>query len=85
MSAAASAYTRCMSFKHEVTPEEIIDFYTGILRGENEKFKDADAFKAAEFFIKYFAMLEKKDTSSGGVVIIDNIRKGGDGDAERLS
>lgn len=77
----ANACMRCMSFnKGDVTPEEIIEFYTKILRGEDENFKSADSFKAAEFFIKYFGMLEKKDMSSGGVIIIDNIGREEDRD-----
>lgn len=73
VSDAVSVCTMSTHFDGAVCPEEIIEFYTGILRGTDERFKSADAFKAAEFFIKYFAMLDKRDADAQSVIIIDDI------------
>lgn len=55
---------------------EIIEFYTRILRMELEEEKIADAMKAAEFFVKYYGMLEKeKQENKEKVIIVDDIAK----------
>lgn len=54
---------------------EILKFYTGLLRGKFDDAKTAEAIKAAEFFVKYYGMLEKKGDGSNTVVIVDDISK----------
>lgn len=66
--------------KRKVNEKEVVQFYTEVFRNPEEKgLKAADAMKAAEFFSRYYNMLEKNADSEGNVTIIDDIG-GGDGE-----
>lgn len=55
--------------------KEVLRFYTDVLRMEGDA-KIADAVKAAEFFVKYYGMLEKeKQDDTRRVVIVDDIAR----------
>ena len=52
---------------------EVLEFYTQLLRMERDA-KIAEAIKAAEFFVKYYGMIEKDgEDESKKVVIVDDI------------
>ncbi len=51
-----------------VSEEDVIEFYAKLFN-ENTK----DSVKAAEFFTKYYNMLDKEGDNSGTVVIVDDI------------
>lgn len=54
---------------------EVLRFYTDLLRMEGDA-KITDATKAAEFFVKYYGMLEReKQDDTRRVVIVDDIAK----------
>ncbi len=60
--------------KRKVNEDEVVQFYTEILRNpEDMGFKATDAMKAAEFFSKYLNILEKNTDTDGSVTIIDDI------------
>lgn len=63
-----------------VSEEEVIQFYTELFRNPEEGgFKATDAMKAAEFFAKYYNMLDKDSDSEGTVIIVDDIGGAADG------
>lgn len=60
--------------KKKVNEDEVVKFYTEILRNpEDMGFKATDSMKAAEFFSKYLNILEKNTNPDGSVTIIDDI------------
>ena len=78
--AAICAFVRWVSFINRGTPNEneIIKFYTKLLRNPEEcGFKTTDSMKAAEFFAKYYNMLDKDSDSAGTVIIVDDIGRAG--------
>ncbi len=63
-----------MSFIKEVGVNDVVEFYTRLFRDPVESgFKESDAMKAAEFFTKYYNLLDKGADSEGDVIIIDDI------------
>ena len=61
--------------KKTVNEEEVVKFYTEVFRNpEDMGLKAADSMKAAEFFSKYYNMLDKDSGAEGTVVIVDDIR-----------
>lgn len=57
-----------------VSEEDVVEFYTNVFHNpEGKGLKAADAMKAAEFFTKYYNMLDKEGDNSGTVVIVDDI------------
>ena len=66
--------TKVGTRKRKVNEKEVVEFYTDVLRNPEEKgLKPTDAIKAAEFFSKYYNMLEKGADTEGNVTIIDDI------------
>lgn len=58
---------------------EVLLFYTRLLRGEFEDAKVADLIKAAEFFSKYYGLIDQgSQKNDSRVVIIDDISQGGE-------
>lgn len=49
-----------------VTEQDIVDFYADL-------FVEEKSIKAAEFFTKYYNMLDKDTDSQGTVIIVDDI------------
>ena len=53
---------------------EILEFFTYIMRRKDEEIKFSDSFKAAELLGKYYGMFGGRHEESGGdVIIVDNI------------
>lgn len=64
-----------MARRKKATQKEIVSFYTDLLRMENGA-KLSEAIKAAEFFVKYYGMLDKeRQEEQHKVVIVDDIPK----------
>ena len=64
-----------MARRKKATQKEIVSFYTDLLRMENGA-KLSEAIKAAEFFVKFYGMLDKEKTDEQHkVVIVDDIPK----------
>lgn len=58
-----------------VDKEEVVRFYTEVFRNPQDMgLKATDSMKAAEFFSKYYNMLDKDAGTEGTVVIVDDIR-----------
>jgi len=81
VSDAICAFVRLVSFikkgtrKKTVDEKEVVRFYTEVFRNPEEiGLKPADSMKAAEFFSKYYSMLDKAEEADSNVVIIDDIR-----------
>ena len=50
-----------------VSEQDVVDFYANL-------FHEEKSIKAAEFFSKYYNMLDKDSGAEGTVVIVDDIR-----------
>lgn len=59
--------------------EEVLEYFTMLLRGEIEGAKYSDSIKAAELLGKYYSLFNDKSSESGSerVIIIDDIIGGG--------
>lgn len=54
--------------------KEILEFFTYIMRREDEEIRLTDSFKAAELLGKHYGIFsEKQNNKSGDVIIIDDI------------
>lgn len=63
--------------------EEILKYLTYVMRREDEEIKISESFKAAELLGKYYGMFgDKKTDSVGDVIIVDNIPKSMNAQAE---
>ncbi|MEE1224008.1 MAG: hypothetical protein UH081_01990 [Clostridia bacterium] len=64
-----------MAQRRKATQNEVLKFYTDLLRMEGGA-KLSEAIKAAEFFVKYYGMLDKEGADeSKRVVIVDDVPK----------
>lgn len=56
--------------------EEILEFFTNVMRREDEEIRLTDSFKAAELLGKYYGIFgDKRTNEMGDVIIIDDISK----------
>ena len=64
-----------MAQRRKATQNEVLKFYTDLLRMEGGA-KLSEAIKAAEFLVKYYGMLDKEGADeSKRVVIVDDVPK----------